>query len=100
LRELHPDRLVQGSIRLTVYPWWQAELDLRPLLVDEVCPPRSLVQLWWRELDELAAMVEESRTWPSREFVALFDERWRRSFNGRRGRVPAWAKPPRMPEGS
>jgi hypothetical protein len=94
LRELHSDRLVRGTITLTVYPWWHAGLDLRPLFVDEVRPPRSLVQLWWRELDELAAMVEERRTWPSREFVAFFDERWERSFNGRRGRVPVWARRP------
>jgi hypothetical protein len=94
LRELHSDRLVRGTITLTVYPWWHAGLDLRPLFVDEVRPPRSLVRLWWRELDELAAMIQERRTWPSREFVAFFDERWRRAFDARRGRVPTWARRP------
>lgn len=99
LRCLHTDKDIHASIRLTAYPWLLRGMCLAPLLLDEANPPRSLARLWWRELDELAAMIEERRTWPSREFVAFFDDQWCRSFNGRRGRVPAWAKPPQIPEG-
>jgi hypothetical protein len=47
------------------------------------------VLLWWRELDELAAMIEEQRTEPSLEFLEAFDAVWQKV---RRGRLPSWAK--------
>jgi len=66
--------VIKGSIRFVVYGWLLAGSDLRPLLIEEVSPPRRLVKLWWRELEELAAMIEERRTRPSPEILELFDE--------------------------
>jgi len=76
LRELRDEREISGSLKLALYPWLLPGIDCTPLLADVAKPPRSLVRLWWRELDELAAMIEERRTWPSREFVAFLDEQW------------------------
>ena len=100
LSRLRAEKEISGSIRLSIYPWLLRGFCWTPLFIEEANPPRGLVRLWWRELDELAAMIEERRTWPPREFVAFFGEQWRRSFNGRRGRVPAWARPSELPEGS
>lgn len=100
LRCLCSEKEIHASIRLTPYPWLLRGACWLPVYIEEANPPRSLARLWWRELDELAAMIEERRTWPSREFVALFDEQWRKSFNGRRGRPPAWARPSRIPSDS
>jgi hypothetical protein len=86
------EREISGSIRWSVYPWLYRGACLLPLFTEEVIPPRTLVQLWWWELDELGAMVEQHRAWPSREFVARFDEQLRRSFDGRRKHLPAWAR--------
>ncbi len=74
LREVR-DGEMAGSIRLGIYPWLLPGIDLTPLLTEQVTPPRRLVWLWWRELDELAAMIEGRRTWPSRQFVTLSDGR-------------------------
>lgn len=94
LREIHDDREVRGAIQFDVYPWVIRGVSVRSVITEEATPPRRMVRLWWRELDELAAMIEEGRSWPSREFVAFFEEEYRRSFEERRGRSPAWAKPP------
>ena len=71
--------VIKGAIKFSVHGWLLAGRDLRPLLLAEVSPPRRLVKLWWRELEEFAAMIEERRTWPSVEIVELFDEAWHRS---------------------
>jgi hypothetical protein len=42
-------------------------------MAGRVSPPRRLVLLWWRELDELAAMIEEQRIEPSKEILEAFD---------------------------
>jgi hypothetical protein len=87
------EREVSGSVRWGVYPWFFRDVHLLPLFTEDVSPPRSLVQLWWCELDELAAMVEQRRTWSSREFVSLFDNFRSRRMSGWGGRRPRWAVP-------
>lgn len=98
LREIRDDKKMRGTIDLGVYPWVMRGVNFGPLVTEEVAPPRGMVRLWWHELGELATMVEEGRSWPSREFVAFFDEEWRRSFGKAGGRSPAWAKPPALPD--
>jgi hypothetical protein len=82
--------VIQASIRLrlhlSVFP---GGVDWSPIVVGQVNPPKRLVLLWWRELDELAAMIEEQRTEPSLAFLAAFDAEWQKI---RRGRLPSWAK--------
>jgi hypothetical protein len=77
------EREIAGSIRLGAYPWLVRDGNLLPLATDQTIPSRQIARLWWRELDEVAGMLEERRTWPSREFVSCVDELWDASF-GRR----------------
>jgi hypothetical protein len=67
-------------------------LDAPPYRRGESSPESG--QAWWWELDELAAMLEECRTWPSAEFAAFFHEQWWRSFDGRQRPKPAWTRSP------
>jgi hypothetical protein len=83
--------LIKGSIRLSVHLSVLPEgVDWSPIVVGRVNPPRRLVLLWWRELDELAAMIEEQRTEPGLEILEAFEvERTK----GNHRRLPRWAKP-------
>ena len=94
LRSIRNEREIRASVKFSVYPWLFAGRDWTPLLTEQMNPPRVLAKLWWWEFDELAAMIEERRAWPSREFATFFDEQWQTSHNGRRRPVPAWARLP------
>jgi hypothetical protein len=61
---------IRLSLHLSVFP---EGVDWSPIIVGRVSPPKRLVLLWWRELDELAAMIEERRTQPSIEILEAFD---------------------------
>lgn len=91
LRSQHGSK-VAAIIRFKIYPWLWTGVDLYPILAERVTPPRRLVRLWWRELDELAATIEENRIAPSDEFGRLFQAERSSSGYGRR-RYPSWAKP-------
>ena len=94
LRSRNEEGEIRASLKLSVYPWQLPGFNFGPLLAEDVTPPRSLARLWWRELEELAAMIEERRMCPSGEFVAFFGEQRRASHEGRRRPVPAWARLP------
>lgn len=76
LREIRDDKKIRGAIELGIYPWVIRGVNFGPLVIEEAIPPRRMVRLWWREQEELASMIHECRTWPSREFVALFEQEW------------------------
>ena len=77
------ERQIQGSIRLSPYSWLGRREYLIRLSVEEANPSRRIARFWWRELDEMAAMIEERRTWPSQAFVSFAEELWYATF-GRR----------------
>jgi hypothetical protein len=83
LRHYLDERQIQGSLRLNPYPWLGRNEYLFRLSVEDAIPSRRIAQLWWRELDEMAAMIEERRTWPSQAFVLFADDLWYTTF-GRR----------------
>ena len=77
------ERQIAGSIRLGIYPWLVPSGELMPLATEQVNPSREMARLWWRELEEMAAMIEERRTWASPAFVSFVDELWRATFKKR-----------------
>jgi hypothetical protein len=78
---------IRLSLHLSVFP---EGVDWSPIAVGRVNPPRRLLLLWWRELDELAGMIEERRAKPSTEILEAFDAA--RLKRGRH-RLPSLAKP-------
>jgi hypothetical protein len=59
LSAMSDEAVVQGSVRLNIYPWYRAgRVEWWPVIAEHQAPPRRLVRLWWAELDALAEIIE------------------------------------------